>query len=155
MSSSEWAYVVERVVTPVGASSGRASSISRVVAKEAANGRVFASVACWRTKKGRRAGETTPAVFVSSLEVEERFRRRGVARALVEEVETMGREDFSAEWVTLSVNKTNVVALQTYERLGFTIDEDEDGGLVRVLMDPLRLVQHRMSKPIAQDVETD
>ena len=67
----------------------------------------------------------------------------------------MGREDFSAEWVTLSVNKTNVVALQTYERLGFTIDEDEDGGLVRVLMDPLRLVQHRMSKPIAQDVETD
>ena len=86
MSSSEWAYVVERVVTPVGASSGRASSISRVVAKEAANGRVFASVACWRTKKGRRAGETTPAVFVSSLEVEERFRRRGVARALVEEV---------------------------------------------------------------------
>ena len=80
MSSSEWAYVVERVVTPVGASSGRASSISRVVAKEAANGRVFASVACWRTKKGRRAGETTPAVFVSSLEVEERFRRRGVAR---------------------------------------------------------------------------
>jgi len=67
----------------------------------------------------------------------------------------MGREDFSAEWVTLSVNKTNVVALQTYERLGFTIDEDEDGGLVRVLMDPLRLVQHRMSKPIAQGVETD
>ena len=57
--------------------------------------------------------------------------------------------------MTLSVNKTNVVALQTYERLGFTIDEDEDGGLVRVLMDPLRLVQHRMSKPIAQDVETD
>ena len=53
------------------------------------------------------------------------------------------------------MNKTNVVALQTYERLGFTIDEDEDGGLVRVLMDPLRLVQHRMSKPIAQDVETD
>ena len=41
MSSSEWAYVVERVVTPVGASSGRASSISRVVAKEAANGRVL------------------------------------------------------------------------------------------------------------------
>ena len=62
----------------------------------------------------------------------------------------MGREDFSAEWVTLSVNKTNVVALQTYERLGFTIDEDEDGGLVRVLMDPLRLVQHRMSKPISE-----
>ena len=89
-------------------------------------------------------------MFVSSLEVEERFRRRGVARALVEEVETMGREDFSAEWVTLSVNKTNVVALQTYERLGFTIDEDEDGGLVRVLMDPLRLVQHRMSKPISE-----
>ena len=60
------------------------------------------------------------------------------------------RDSFSAEWVTLSVNKTNVVALQTYERLGFTIDEDEDGGLVRVLMDPLRLVQHRMSKPISE-----
>lgn len=110
---------------------------------------MFASVACWRTK-ARRAGETTPAVFVSSLEVEEGFRRRGVARALVEEVETIGREEFRAKWVTLSVNKTNVVALQTYERLGFSIDADEDGGMMRVLMDPLRLVQHRMSKPISE-----
>jgi ribosomal protein S18 acetylase RimI-like enzyme len=52
--------------------------------------------------------------------------------------------------VTLSVNKTNVVALQTYERLGFSIDGDEEGGMMRVLMDPLRLVQHRMSKPISE-----
>ena len=98
---------------------------------------------CWR--RGR-AGAVDASVFVSSVYVDERHRRRGVGRALMMEAEKFGREAFGVEAMTLSVNYWNASAITMYRNLGYEIEPR--GSIVDVMCDPLRLVQHRMRKTL-------
>lgn len=98
---------------------------------------------CWR--RGR-AGDVDASVFVSSVYVDERHRRRGIGRALMMEAEKFGREAFGVEALTLSVNYWNASAITMYRNLGYEIEPR--GSIVDVVCDPLRLVQHRMRKTL-------
>lgn len=128
------------------------SRVFRVVARErGTDGVAIGSCAGWcraRKVSGEARAEGVE-VFVSSLEVRETHRRRGVGRALVEAVEAIGASERGATRSTLSVNKWNAGALKMYERLGFEYDERAPS-LKELAMDPLRLVQHRMSRTISR-----
>jgi len=145
-------YVIERCATSSTTPSSTSTShrggadaprrgIARVVAKDATTDAVVGWCAFWMKDGGATA-------FVSGLEVRAAHRRRGVASALVRRVE---REcaALGASRCALSVNKTNRVAMATYERLGYVVDDEARGAMAWV-MDPLVLVQHRMSKPIGR-----
>ena len=141
--SIDKAIVIERVVgtrarTPT-------AGVRRVVARDIANeSTIVGRGACWmkRTKKG------DASVFVSSLEVKESHRRRGIGRAIVEEIESIGREDFGATKCSLTVIKWNANARAMYARLGFEYDDD-DREIWEYVVDPLTLVQRRMSREIS------
>jgi len=127
------------------------SRVFRVVAREVGTDGVdIGSCAGWCRARKASGGARTEVVevFVSSLEVKETYRRRGVGRSLVEAVEAIGASERGATRSTLSVNKWNTNALKMYERLGFEYDETPSLG--EMAMDPLRLVQHRMSRSISR-----
>lgn len=106
---------------------------------------IIGECTCWMRKQD---GGLKTSVFVSSLRVDEEFRRRGVGSALMREAERLGQSEFGAEMASLSVNKWNRGAMAMYARLGFEMEGGGGGrdGLVETLMDPLRLVQFRMEK---------
>lgn len=114
--------------------------------EDVADERIIGECTCWMRKTD---GGLTTSVFVSSLRVDEEFRRRGVGSALMREAERLGQSEFGAETASLSVNKWNRGAMAMYARLGFEMEggrRRRRDGLVETLMDPLRLVQFRMEK---------
>ena len=113
--------------------------------EDVADERIIGECTCWMRKTD---GGLTTSVFVSSLRVDEEFRRRGVGSALMREAERLGQSEFGAETASLSVNKWNRGAMAMYARLGFEMEggRHRRDGLVETLMDPLRLVQFRMEK---------
>ena len=112
---------------------------------DVADERIIGECTCWMRKQD---GGLKTSVFVSSLRVDEEFRRRGVGSALMREAERLGQSEFGAETASLSVNKWNRGAMAMYARLGFEMEggRHRRDGLVETLMDPLRLVQFRMEK---------
>lgn len=113
--------------------------------RDVADERIIGDCTCWMRKTD---GGLTTSVFVSSLRVDEEFRRRGVGSALMREAERLGQSEFGAETASLSVNKWNRGAMAMYARLGYEMEggHRRRDGLVETLMDPLRLVQFRMEK---------
>jgi len=59
-----------------------------------------------------------PEMFIYELGVDERFRRRGVATALLERLFELTRDD-ERRGYTLEVRVSNDSAIKLYERLGF------------------------------------
>jgi ribosomal protein S18 acetylase RimI-like enzyme len=85
------------------------------------------------------------------VEVKKAHRRRGLAKALLREVEALA-EDLGCAETSLTVVKTNAAAMALYESCGYVVDGvsgDEKNAFSRVaelLSDPQRLMQHRMVK---------
>ena len=117
---------------------------------------VVAWITCWprRTKPRAHKSEgasVTKSLFLSSVEVKKAHRRRGLAKALLREVEALA-EDLGCAETSLTVVKTNAAAMALYESCGYVVDGvsgDEKNAFSRVaelLSDPQRLMQHRMVK---------
>ena len=115
---------------------------------------VVAWITCWprRTKpRDKSEGAVTKSLFLSSVEVKKAHRRRGLAKALLREVEALA-EDLGCAETSLTVVKTNAPAMSLYESCGYVVDGvsgDEKNAFSRVaelLSDPQRLMQHRMVK---------
>jgi ribosomal protein S18 acetylase RimI-like enzyme len=115
---------------------------------------VVAWITCWprRTKpRDKSEGAVTKSLFLSSVEVKKAHRRRGLAKALLTEVEALAAALGCAE-TSLTVVKTNAPAMSLYESCGYVVDGvsgDEKNAFSRVaelLSDPQRLMQHRMVK---------
>jgi ribosomal protein S18 acetylase RimI-like enzyme len=115
----------------------------------------------WEKKRTKRNDDATKkttatkkALFVSSLAVDEKFRRRGIASQLLDEVERLVKEseDSDLDSVELTVNGWNASAIALYEKRGFEALEEEDGDAVRKMIelakDPQRLVQKRMAMDV-------
>jgi ribosomal protein S18 acetylase RimI-like enzyme len=115
---------------------------------------VAAWITCWprRTRsRDRESDEPVSSLFLSSVEVKKAHRRRGLARALLREVEALAAETGCAE-TSLTVVKTNAPAIALYASCGYTTDEgagdDAFSRLADVITDPQRLMQHRMFKRV-------
>ena len=97
----------------------------------------------WKKKKTTNY----EALFVSSLVVDEKYRRQGIASKLLEEVELLARES-EVDNVELTVNNWNANALSLYEKRGFRMLKEEGEDFKEKIMqfaeDPLRMVQKRM-----------
>ena len=116
---------------------------------------VVAWITCWpRRTKSLRGGEGAvnySSLFLSSVEVKKAHRRRGLAKALLREVEALA-EDLGCAETSLTVVKTNAPAMALYESCGYVVvgvSGDEKNAFSRVaelLSDPQRLMQHRMVK---------
>jgi len=102
----------------------------------------------WRKKK------TGKTLFVSSLEVSEKFRRRGIASKLLDEVERLVKESDALETVELTVNAWNANAIALYEKRGFKALEEAEGDVVKKMIelakDPLKMVQKRMTMDVVK-----
>ena len=102
----------------------------------------------WRKKK------TGKTLFVSSLEVSEKFRRRGIASKLLDEVERLVKESDALETVELTVNAWNANAIALYEKRGFRALEEAEGDVVKKMIelakDPLKMVQKRMTMDVVK-----
>ena len=101
----------------------------------------------WRKKK------TGKTLFVSSLEVNEKFRRRGIASKLLDEVERLVKESDALETVELTVNAWNANAIALYEKRGFRALEEAEGDAVKMIelaKDPLKMVQKRMTMDVVK-----
>lgn len=59
------------------------------------------------------------AMYVSHMVVDERVRRRGVGLRLLREAERLARQDPDSRGIYLHVERTNIAALQLYERSGY------------------------------------
>ena len=115
---------------------------------------VAAWITCWprRTRsRNRESDEPVSSLFLSSVEVKKAHRRRGLARALLREVEALAAEAGCAE-TSLTVVKTNAPAIALYASCGYATDEgagdDAFSRLADVITDPQRLMQHRMFKRV-------
>jgi GNAT superfamily N-acetyltransferase len=115
---------------------------------------VAAWITCWprRTRsRDRESDEPVSSLFLSSVEVKKAHRRRGLARALLREVEALAAETGCAE-TSLTVVKTNAPAIALYASCGYATDEgagdDAFSRLADVITDPQRLMQHRMFKRV-------
>jgi len=116
---------------------------------------VVAWITCWpRRTKPLRGGEGAvnySSLFLSSVEVKKAHRRRGLARALLREVEALAAETGCAE-TSLTVVKTNAPAIALYASCGYATDrgagDDAFSRLADVITDPQRLMQHRMFKRV-------
>ena len=114
---------------------------------------VVAWITCWprRTKpRDKSEGASYASLFLSSVEVKKAHRRRGLAKALLREVEALA-EDLGCAETSLTVVKTNAPAMALYESCGYVVDGggDDKNAFSRVaelLSDPQRLMQHRMVK---------
>ena len=115
----------------------------------------------WKKKKKKKKTTNYEALFVSSLVVDEKYRRQGIASKLLEEVELLARES-EVDNVELTVNNWNANALSLYEKRGFRMLKEEGEDFKEKIMqfaeDPLRMVQKRMvmvvkwlNKPIVCD----
>ena len=60
------------------------------------------------------------------------YRRRGVARALLESVLKYAKEHFEFDYVYLHVQTSNDVALKFYESFGFKVQEEIKGYYKRI-----------------------
>lgn len=102
----------------------------------------------WRKK------QTGKTLFVSSLQVSEKFRRRGIASKLLDEVERLVKESDALETVELTVNMWNANAIALYEKRGFKALEEADGDVVKKMIelakDPLKMVQKRMTMDVVK-----
>ena len=102
----------------------------------------------WRKKK------TGKTLFVSRLEVSEKFRRRGIASKLLDEVERLVKESDALETVELTVNAWNANAIALYEKRGFKALEEAEGDVVKKMIelakDPLKMVQKRMTMDVVK-----
>ena len=102
----------------------------------------------WRKKK------TGKTLFVSSLEVSEKFRRRGIASKLLDEVERLVKESDALETVELTVNAWNANAIALYEKRGFKALEEAEEDVVKKMIelakDPLKMVQKRMTMDVVK-----
>ena len=102
----------------------------------------------WRKK------QTGKTLFVSSLEVSEKFRRRGIASKLLDEVERLVKESDALETVELTVNAWNANAIALYEKRGFKALEEAEGDVVKKMIelakDPLKMVQKRMTMDVVK-----
>ena len=100
----------------------------------------------WKKKKKKKT-TNYEALFVSSLVVDEKYRRQGIASKLLEEVELLARES-EVDNVELTVNNWNANALSLYEKRGFRMLKEEGEDFKEKIMqfaeDPLRMVQKRM-----------
>jgi ribosomal protein S18 acetylase RimI-like enzyme len=76
-------------------------------------------------RHGTRHSPAPPSdsLYVDSLATSERFRRRGVAAALLEEAERSARERGLGA-VALDTRATNTGARALYQRLGFVVDAE-------------------------------
>ena len=111
-----------------------------------------------RTKRNddatKKTNATKKALYVSSLAVDETFRRRGIASQLLDEVERLVKEseDSDLDSVELTVNGWNASAIALYEKRGFEALEEEDGDpvskMIELAKDPQRLVQKRMAMDV-------
>ena len=114
---------------------GKDRQCALLVAEEARSGRVCGCVDLGRKifdceeKRVRHGLDAVPAgsrgqfawcSYVSSLAVEHRARRRGVARELMREAEAISRDLGNAE-VVLEVAASNAQAMRFYQRLGYRI----------------------------------
>jgi len=115
---------------------------------------VVAWITCWprRTKpRDKSEGASYASLFLSSVEVKKAHRRRGLAKALLRQVEALA-SDLGCLETSLTVVKTNTAAMALYESCGYVVDGvsgDEKNAFSRVaelLSDPQRLMQHRMVK---------
>jgi|TARA_X000000368_G_scaffold5185_1_gene3980 ribosomal protein S18 acetylase RimI-like enzyme len=101
----------------------------------------------WKKKKKKKKTTNYEALFVSSLVVDEKYRRQGIASKLLEEVELLARES-EVDNVELTVNNWNANALSLYEKRGFRMLKEEGEDFKEKIMqfaeDPLRMVQKRM-----------
>jgi len=97
------------------------------------------SLALWRARER--------TIVISTVEVDVKYRRRGIGTALMLEAEAYGREVYGPGFaMTLSVNKWNTKARAMYEKLGYeNVPVTTIGECVK---DPLRLVQRRMSRRV-------
>ena len=115
---------------------------------------VAAWITCWprRTRsRDRESDEPVSSLFLSSVEVKKAHRRRGLARALLREVEALAAETGCAE-TSLTVVKTNAPAIALYASCGYATDrgagDDAFSRVADVITDPQRLMQHRMFKRV-------
>ena len=125
-----------------------------------AGGEVVGWVTCWVKKSGANALLSPGAVaegdalFLSSVEVKKSHRRMGIASRLLHEAEALGLRSLGCDFATLTVLKNNDAAIALYESRGYVVDDGS--GLAAAekvasfLVDPQRLVQHRMTKRLGR-----
>ncbi len=63
-----------------------------------------------------------PHVHIKNMDVDETVRRKGIAKQLMDTIETWARDDTDAEMLTLEVRDNNLGAIRLYEGCGFTTD---------------------------------
>ena len=77
---------------------------------------------CEESKNVKEFGELPPHIHIRNLNVDQKCRRMGIARELVEAVLEYADKDTPAEMVTLVVDDTNQAAIGLYKDLGFDIE---------------------------------
>ncbi|MDR1629757.1 MAG: ribosomal protein S18-alanine N-acetyltransferase [Oscillospiraceae bacterium] len=82
------------------------------------NARFFAAYFDGEVAGYAGANNIAGEVYITNVAVRERFRRRGIARALVERLIFVSRQDGTA-FVSLEVRQSNAAAIALYHGLGF------------------------------------
>ena len=121
-------------------------------------------VTCWVKKSNVNrvlspgAAADGDALFLSSVEVKKSHRRMGIASRLLHEAEALASLAFNCEFATLTVLKNNDAAISLYEGRGYNIDDgsgaDAAEKVKSFLMDPQRILQHRMTKRLGKYADT-
>ena len=125
-----------------------------------AGGEVVGWVTCWVKKSGANAllspgaNDEGDALFLSSVEVKKSHRRMGIASRLLHEAEALGSRSLGCDFATLTVLKNNDAAIALYESRGYAVDDGSRLAAAQkvasFLVDPQRLVQHRMTKRLGR-----
>lgn len=125
-----------------------------------AGGEVVGWVTCWVKKSGANAllspgaKQEGDALFLSSVEVKKSHRRMGIASRLLHEAEALGSRSLGCDFATLTVLKNNDAAIALYESRGYAVDDGSRLAAAQkvasFLVDPQRLVQHRMTKRLGR-----
>jgi len=110
---------------------------------------VVAWLVCWRK------GKANDTLFLSSVEVRKEHRRRGLARRLLWEAESLGAREMRCAEAELTVVKSNAGAIALYEKHGYVVDEVRAcmasagaWGGIAAMFDPTLILQHRMKKTL-------
>lgn len=124
---------------------GTSDASSSDVGKKKSNEKstVVGWVTCWPRRN-------SSSLFLSSVEVKQEHRRRGLAKRLLQEVEELAVEKKCMQ-TSLTVLKNNSLAIALYEKAGYKIDDGDSSAVSKVgrlLMDPQRVLQHRMVKNV-------
>jgi ribosomal protein S18 acetylase RimI-like enzyme len=107
---------------PVAEGDRRASRFLRVTLARTPPWKWPATLRIFHTGADLTPAPPENAVYVDALATGDRFRRRGVASALLEEAERQARAAGLA-WVALDTAATNAGAQALYERAGFEVTE--------------------------------